>query len=300
MESSVFRASPRQVYILPTRFGYMFAATLVLMLLVSVNYNNGLGYLFTFCFAAIGVVSMHYTQRNIVDLSFKTQPGKVVFAGSEGNFFVEIGEHRNRPRTGVWLRCLDDEISIDLDAGACEQIKLKFHSHARGMHRLPEFYALSIYPIGLLCAWTRKCTPTVQQLVYPAPSPRSLLPNSALTRSAETNALTNTGSEEFHNIKEYEITDPISHIHWKHSARGVGMVSKRFEKEVAGDTKFRWKDAHGMNDEERISCLCRWILDAEAAQINYSLEIPGQYIQSGQGAHHMHKCLKVLALWVAP
>src|SRR4051794_18802540 len=49
------------IYILPTRAGFMFALTLVTLLLASINYQLNLGYVLTFLLASSGVVSMHLT-----------------------------------------------------------------------------------------------------------------------------------------------------------------------------------------------------------------------------------------------
>ena len=52
------------VYILPTRAGWMFALTLLVLLLASINYQLNLGYVLTFLLAGSGVVSMHVTPRH--------------------------------------------------------------------------------------------------------------------------------------------------------------------------------------------------------------------------------------------
>src|SRR3954466_2063940 len=49
----------RNVYILPTRPGFMLGATLVLLLVSSINYQLNLGYLLTFLLAGSGVVGMY-------------------------------------------------------------------------------------------------------------------------------------------------------------------------------------------------------------------------------------------------
>jgi hypothetical protein len=51
----------RNVYILPTRAGLTFAATLIVMLLAALNYQLNLGYALTFLLAGAGLVSMHTT-----------------------------------------------------------------------------------------------------------------------------------------------------------------------------------------------------------------------------------------------
>ena len=47
----------RNVYILPTRAGFMFAITLITLLLASINYQLNLGYVLTFLLAGSAVVS---------------------------------------------------------------------------------------------------------------------------------------------------------------------------------------------------------------------------------------------------
>ena len=44
----------RNIYILPTHAGFMFAVTLVVMLLASINYQLNLGYVLTFLLAGSG------------------------------------------------------------------------------------------------------------------------------------------------------------------------------------------------------------------------------------------------------
>src|SRR6195952_4191835 len=58
----------RNVYILPTRAGWMFAVTLVVLLLASINYQLNLGYVLTFLLAGSGVVSMHITHGTLRDV----------------------------------------------------------------------------------------------------------------------------------------------------------------------------------------------------------------------------------------
>ncbi|HSC63398.1 MAG TPA: DUF58 domain-containing protein, partial [Caldimonas sp.] len=57
------------VYILPTRAGWMFALTLLVLLLASVNYQLNLGYVLTFMLAGSGIVSMHITHGTLRGLT---------------------------------------------------------------------------------------------------------------------------------------------------------------------------------------------------------------------------------------
>ena len=65
----------RNVYILPTRAGLMFAFTLLVLLLASINYQLNLGYVLTFLLAGSGVVSMHLTHNTLRGLTLHLKPG---------------------------------------------------------------------------------------------------------------------------------------------------------------------------------------------------------------------------------
>src|SRR3982751_3383452 len=59
----------RNVYILPTRPGFMLGATLVVLLVASINYQLNLGYLLTFLLAGCVAVGMHVCHGTLRGLS---------------------------------------------------------------------------------------------------------------------------------------------------------------------------------------------------------------------------------------
>ena len=58
----------RQIYILPTRYGVLFAGMLLAMLVGSLNYGSNLGFLYTFLLAGIGLSTILETWRNLLGL----------------------------------------------------------------------------------------------------------------------------------------------------------------------------------------------------------------------------------------
>ncbi len=57
--SDIVELTQRNVYIVPTRAGWMLAATLLVLLIASINYQLNLGYLLTFMLAGCVAVGMH-------------------------------------------------------------------------------------------------------------------------------------------------------------------------------------------------------------------------------------------------
>src|SRR5829696_8032835 len=80
----------RNVYILPTRAGWMFGLTLLVLLVASVNYQLNLGYVLTFLLAGSGVVSMHLTHATLRGLTLHLKPVAPVFAESPAVLDVVI------------------------------------------------------------------------------------------------------------------------------------------------------------------------------------------------------------------
>jgi len=58
-----------------------------------------------------------------------------------------------------------------------------------------------------------------------------------------------------------------------------------------------YDNAPGHNTEERLSQLCRWVIDAERAGIQYGFSLPGLKLPPDNGLLHNRKCLEALALF---
>ena len=83
----------RRVYILPTRLGMMFGATLAIMLVGSINYALSLGFMLTFLLAGMALAGMVHTVRNLAQLVIIAGRAEPVFVGESAQFrlFLENG-----------------------------------------------------------------------------------------------------------------------------------------------------------------------------------------------------------------
>src|SRR4030065_2044619 len=91
----------RQLYMLPTRYGLLFALLLLIQLLAAINYGNGLAYALTFLLGSLAVVSMLYTHRNLFQLRISAGACAPVFAGETAVFRIHITNDNDTPRFGV-------------------------------------------------------------------------------------------------------------------------------------------------------------------------------------------------------
>lgn len=84
-----------RIYILPTRAGYFFALITLVMLLGAMNYSNSMAFLLTFLLGGIGLVCMHHTHANLVQLQLRRGHCEPVFAGEDACFLVHVENPRH-------------------------------------------------------------------------------------------------------------------------------------------------------------------------------------------------------------
>src|SRR5581483_102383 len=59
----------RRVYIVPTQLGWLYALTLLILLIGSINYSLSLGFALTFLLAGMGFAGMVHTARNLARMA---------------------------------------------------------------------------------------------------------------------------------------------------------------------------------------------------------------------------------------
>src|SRR3954467_7642415 len=91
----------RNVYILPTRPGFMLGLTLLVLLVGSINYQLNLGYLLTFLLAGSAVVGMHVCHATLRGLTLTRQPPQPQFAGASATLSVVLSNARNKVRRSI-------------------------------------------------------------------------------------------------------------------------------------------------------------------------------------------------------
>jgi len=291
------------VYILPTRAGWMFAMTLVVLLLASVNYQLNLGYVLTFLLAGSGIVSMHITHGTLRGLTLHLRPVAPAFAGSPAVLDVVMSSPSSA-RFGVGLRLLDAPPSTlawtNIPAGGQSTAHVSFVPAARGRHDVPTLSAETRFPLGLFRAWT-VWRPLAQLLVYPqvevdAPA----LPAARPATGGPTQARRSEGGE-VEGVRAYRRGDPLKLIAWKKAAQaletGADLVSRDTSTSARMELWLDWTACGPIAAEERLSRLTAWTLAADRADADYGLLLPGLEIEPGDGDAQRARCLEALALW---
>lgn len=291
------------IYILPTRAGWMFALTLLVLLLASINYQLNLGYVLTFLLAGSGIVSMHVTHGMLRGLTLHLRPVAPAFAGSPAVLDL-IVTSPSSPRYGIGLRLLEAAASTlawtDVPGGGQATAHVSFVPATRGRHDVPTLSAETRFPLGLFRAWT-VWRPAARLLTYPKaeldaptlPAARPVAGGPAQTRSS--------GGGEVEGVRAYRRGDPANIVAWRKTAQaletGSELVSRDTSVSARRELWLDWATGAPLAPEQRLSRLTAWTLAAHRAGAAYGLRMPGFEIAPGDGDGQRNRCLEALALW---
>jgi uncharacterized protein (DUF58 family) len=290
----------RNVYILPTRPGFMLALTLLVLLIGSINYQLNLGYLLTFLLAGSAIVGMHVCHATLRGLTMNLQPPPPQFAGASATLSVVLANNRRSTRHGIGLAVLDAKHEdhwawTDVPAEGSCTVQVAFRPERRGLHRVPALTAETRFPLGTFRVWT-VWRPAAQVLVYPPPEahPPPLPPGEPRAGGPTTTRVQNSG--EFEGVRAYRRGDPMKLVVWKKAAKSQELVSRDT---LQAQHQELWLDFTqvGLSDvDARLSRLAAWVLQADKLGLDYGLRLPGIEVPPGAGEAHKRRCLEALAL----
>jgi uncharacterized protein (DUF58 family) len=293
-DSLPIKINRRRIYILPTRFGIMLAFMLVAMLIAGLNYNSNLGLAFAFLMVSVALVTMHHCNRNLLGLQVDVTTEVDAFAGREANFEFVLRNDSNVDRRDVEICCLAAAGMRSVPARSSESVPVAVPVPQRGVIRLAQFELRTRYPFGWFHAWTY-VQGSLTAYVAPAPHGNRTLPSAAGKGSGARSET--RGDEDFAGLRAYEPGVPLKHMAWKVLARGGEAAVRSYTNLAAQPEWLEWSSLEGQDTETRLSQLCLWVLESEAAQRIFGLRIPGKEIPLGRGAAHRFACLRALAVY---
>jgi uncharacterized protein (DUF58 family) len=281
----------RRIYVVPTRFGLVFSAVLMVMMLGALNYNNNPAMLLTCLLAAAAYQSVFQAFRAINRVELRALRAEPCHAG--GTLQLSVYFHVDaRRRHGLRMRIEDTETVFDLMPDQNGEVRLDLPAPQRGWRRLGRIRVWSEYPFGLFHVWSW-LNPEFAALVYPRLEADA--PPLPLSGANTDHQSTRRAGDELGTLRGYHPTDALRNIAWKASARHDTLLVKEFELRRGRETVLDFAQLRGLDREARISRLARWVTMAESAQVRYALQLPDSRIAPGLGPDHRQACLRQLA-----
>ncbi len=284
----------RQVFILPTRFGWTLALLMFAMLMGSLNFNNNLGLLTTFIVAGLALNSMLMAYHNLRGLRLLHCTAKPVHAGDTARLVVTLSDQDGRSRPALEIRSHDGLSGFDLDGINLETVEIPLRTHQRGWLSPGRLRIQTSHPIGLFEAWAW-FWPAQRVLVWPRPAenppplPRGAGDDGGRQISRQTD------SDNFHSLRNWRPEDPVHRIAWKASQRHQALLAREFRAEVSEQVVLDLARTPASGLEQRISVLTAWVMQAHREGIDWTLNLGKQSIGPAHGERHLNACLRALA-----
>lgn len=291
--------SSRKIYILPTREGLASVFVVFALLLGSINFQSSLGLALTFIIVGMALVSMIDAQRNLARVVVTALDAEPVFAGERARYPLHLENPDKKTRYSVAVRTGDTVQSVtDLPTGL-RATTVTLPAPARGVRPLGQLTLESHYPLHLFRAWS-PLNSGAEALVYPRPGPTRPWPETDgdMQGDKERYSHRRGGRDgEFAGLRDYTTGDRISAIDWKAAARTGTLPVREFYQPSTAEISLRYAapSLAGVATERRLEQLCRWVLDADRAAVDYSLTLPGLNVPRGRGPAHRRRCLEALA-----
>lgn len=287
----------RHVYILPSRFGLMFAFVVLLMLIGSINYALNLGFVMTFLLAGLGNVVMLHSWKNLLRLELQPIEIENAHAGSHVTVGMRLYNNTSTPKIGIGLQIEGaEEITfVDVLPQQSADVIVTLSTRNRGKFTLPRIKIHTTYPLSLFYVWSYANLHT-DYFVYPQPKNPGFFPEDTQEANTSESMLSVAKrGDEFDGHRPYRRGDSPRQIDWKASSKQTEWMVKETTSYANHERMLRWQDTRSASNEDKLSELCFWLLEMQAQQINYGLEIPGLKILPSSGQAHLNTCLIALA-----
>lgn len=290
----------QRIYILPSKRGWFFIFSLLIMLIASMNYAINLG--FALCFLLTGLVAsaLLSTYQNLAGIEVVSANVDATFENDHLHFLLCFKNKNDSKRLGVKISTKQGTQDIfTIPAHETTISSLNVLAASRGYQHLGRVTVSSDYPLGLWYGWSYFHT-SCKAIIYPQAEVNApAAPENTVDSEHNNNKNDKPGTDDFSELKAYQPGDPQSRIAWKTVARGQGWYSKSFTDDVGTSRHhLSWQDTDNIASvEKRLSRLSAWIVHAEHRGVEYSLSLPNFRSTCDRGMQHRDKLLEKLALF---
>lgn len=288
--------SNRNIFILPTQFGYAYMFSVFILFLLGTNYQNNIIILMSYLFASVFLTSMFYSFLNLSRLKFIFNSKITAYAGQK--ITIPLSVITSKQRYGLNFTFVKNEViycSV-IDAGE-SLIEIPFISLTRGINNPGRLKISSEYALGLFVCWTHldfDC----QVITYPAKKIFNQIKQDTSQHHEELNGSQIVeGGDDFGELRQYKQGESNAQIAWKQLARGQGWLTKTTQSEVGSTVWLSLQQLPHAPIETKLEMLCFLILDHHKSNIPFGLDLEHLKVEPSTGNKHVSICLEALAFF---
>ena len=283
MRCDEIRLGLRALYIVPSRFGLLWLAASVFLLVVAIQTASNSTLLLSFLMLGVMLLAMFLTHDTLHGLTLRCGQPAPAFA-AECTTYPLILETRS-PRPPMRLRFRDGSAAADLQLSAgISTLPLAWTPQCRGWQQPPQLQIETIAPLGLFICWTRWLPPHAQ-LIWPRR-------RSGAVRELPASQ-SGDGLDEWQDLRDVRDQERPAVVDWTGAAKGRPLQAKVF----TDPTNQEWmlEPAAGIPLDRAVEHLAQRVMQLHQQGVRYGLHLRGRTLAPDLGLRHRNACLEALA-----
>ena len=300
----------RNVYIFFSREGMLFLVLLVITFIAGINYGNNLVLGLCFYLISVWLISFHVTFAHISGLKVQLLEVTMVEAGAPAWITLQLNSDSRQPRRQLLFdfetsdkkakNGADSQHAVLVTRLEGEQIiRLSIQTNARGQLELPRLKIKTVYPLGLMQAWSYVYFARTAW-IYPKPEAFDWQAQYAIASLEDlpTGGQYRQGQDDFDRLDNYIEGESLARVSWGHVARGQGMLTKHFADPVGHEQTLDYADMPAAHHEQKLSQLAYGAVTLGQLGVPFNLRLPNDQSSAatmGEGDEFAQACLLRLA-----
>jgi uncharacterized protein (DUF58 family) len=284
------------IFIVPSKSSLGLLVVLLLMLILAVNYQNSLVYLFVFWISSSWLVSIHMTFRHLMGVKIKVIGYETCHAKQQASITLRIYPNKKQLTDLCLFWSEDQKYWLNFHDNAPQDIQLLYPTSKRGKLIPKRIRIENRSPAGLAVAWSHLAF-DVTWWIYP--KAQRLTMGKINTTYHDDNdqeaGQWQKGNTDFSHLRTYQAGDALKRIHWRQFAKTGELSTREFVDYKQTDLWINWRDYSALSQEVWLSAMCADILDYQKNQLSFGLRLPNSEIEIGSGEQHIKQCLEALA-----
>ncbi len=266
--------------------GYLYLVLIIITFIAGVNYANNLILGFCFLISAILCISFYITFKQLHGLEIEVSYAELGQVGQPLRLDIYFKQSQLQARY-LWVQ-VGEQIDHILLGDLQHHYTLELNPDSRGLFIYPTVKVFSVYPFGLVRAWTYLYL-TGQSWI----APRAEYPTMEQQRSQQKQELE---FDEFRELRSFRQGDSIQAVSWKQVARGQGLYVKVFEQhDDQHSVEIDYQHMPSSNHEDKLHLMMGLVEQCEQQQCAYRLLLPHAELPKGIGEQQLLQAKRLLA-----
>lgn len=266
--------------------GYLYLVLILITFIAGVNYANNLILGFCFLISAILCISFYITFKQLHGLEIEVCYAELGQVGQPLQLDLYFKQSQPQARY-LWVQ-VGEQIDHILLSDLQHHYTLELIPDSRGLFIYPTVKLFSVYPFGLVRAWTYLYL-TGQSSI----APRAEYPTMEQQHSQQKQELE---FDEFRELRNFRQGDSIQAVSWKQVARGQGLYVKVFEQhDDQHSVEIDYQNMPSSDHEDKLCLMMGLVEQCEQQQCAYRLLLPHAELPKGIGEQQLLQAKRLLA-----